>query len=73
MKREHFNNTHPILCSQALRDMVKACDVVGGFVNGFGAWVDQDCATKVNNHTYTHTHTLTHSHTHNTHSLTLTH
>jgi hypothetical protein len=27
--------------------MVQSCEVAGGVVNGFGAWVDQHCATKV--------------------------
>ena len=32
---------------QAIKKMVQKCNVVGGVVCGFGAWVDQDCASKV--------------------------
>jgi large subunit ribosomal protein L40e len=34
-------------CYGAIADMVKAFQVSGGVVNGFGSWVDQHCATKV--------------------------
>merc|ERR1711971_1372996 len=39
------NNSGP--CFTAIRDLKRKADVVGGFVTGVGAWVDQDCASNV--------------------------
>ena len=39
------NNYGP--CYRAIKDMVDKCRVQGGFVNGFGGWVDQHCASRV--------------------------
>ena len=34
-------------CYEALSALADQCHVRGGFVTGFGSWVDQDCATRV--------------------------
>jgi ubiquitin len=34
-------------CYTAVRRLVHECNVIGGTVNGFGAWVDQHCASEV--------------------------
>jgi hypothetical protein len=34
-------------CYDAIQAMCGSCSVVGGCVNGYGAWVDQHCATRV--------------------------
>jgi hypothetical protein len=33
-------------CYSAMKNMVSSCHVVGGVVQGYGSWVDQDCATR---------------------------